>query len=247
MGPKGAAATCERAATRYQQYSCVHGLGHAYARIYLDYLQPALASCKLLGPVDAPDCAQGVFHDYWIAVDGLDNAKAHPGMTTSPRVLCGAYRGNFARACWYRAFLERPPRLPVTSAHAILTVCSGLHGIQLKGCVTRASLIRSSDPFQQMSTCARIPAALAVACARGVRVPGVALSPEGQRLGLISACAAFPASAHFGCYWWLGLALNVVTNGRFDREGCPRLGTRAARKACEIGAAAYRGALVTFS
>lgn len=247
MGPEGAAAECAKAATRYERYSCVHGLGHAYARLYLDYPLPALASCKLLGSDDAPDCAQGVFHDYWIAVDGLDSAHRHAGMTTSPRALCGRYRGDFARACWYRAFLERPPRRPVSSPRAILAVCAGLRGVQEKACVTGASLIRSSDPFQQMRTCALMPARFAVACARGVRVPAVALAGGSQRLGLISACAAFPRAAQFGCYWWLGLALNVVTNGRFGPRGCPRLGTTAERRWCAQGAGAYQGPLVTFS
>ena len=101
LGPRGAAAECAKATTRYERYSCVHGLGHAYARIYLDYPQPALDKSSVLGPADAADCAQGVFHDYWIAVDGLDSAHRHDGMTTSPRRLCGEFQGNFARACSY--------------------------------------------------------------------------------------------------------------------------------------------------
>lgn len=247
IGPKGAAAECARATTRYERYSCVHGLGHAYARLYLDYPLPALGACSLLGPDDAPDCAQGVFHDYWIAVDGLDGAHQHAGMTTSPRVLCGRYTGNFARACWYRAYLEHPPARPVDSAGSILAVCSGLEDVQLKGCVTGASLISSSDPFVQMATCARMPAALAPACTRGVQVPGVALSPLSEQLGLISACPGFARPAQFACNWWLGLALNVVTNGRFRLTGCPLLGSVPARRACAQGAAAYEGPLVTFS
>jgi hypothetical protein len=247
LGPQGAKAECAKATTRYERYSCVHGLGHAYARIYLDYLEPAIASCRLLGPADAVDCAQGAFHDYWIAVDGLDAAKAHPDMATSPRKLCGQYRGNFARACWYRALLERPPTRPINSVAAILAVCQGLQGVQLKGCVTGASLIRSSDPYTQMATCARMAASLAVACARGVQVPGVALSPLRDQVALIDACPGFARSAQFGCDWWLGLSLNVVTNGRFEKDGCPRLGTTAARRACTEGGESYEGPLVTFS
>lgn len=247
MGPKGAAAECARATTRYERYSCVHGLGHAYARLFLDYPLPALASCKLLGPVDAPDCAQGVFHDYWIAVDGLDTTHRREGMTTSPRELCGHYSGNFARACWYRAFLERPPPRPVDSAKAILSVCAGLHGVQQKGCVTGASLIRSADPFEQMRTCSRMPASFELACARGVRVPAVALAPDGERIGLISDCGAFAKSAQFGCFWWLGLSLNVIANGRFAKYGCPHLGTPFQRSWCAQGASDYQGPLVTFS
>ena len=247
LGPRGAARECAQAATRYERYSCVHGLGHAYARLYLDYPAPALASCRLLGPADAADCAQGVFHDYWIAVSGLDGARSHDGMTTSPRVLCGRYRGDFARACWYRAFLEHPPRRAIDSPRRILAVCSGLVGVQWKACVTGASLIRSSDPYEQMATCARLTAAAEVACARGVRLPAVALSPPADLLGLISDCAAFARSARYGCYWWLGDGLNVVTNGRFGVEGCRRIGAAAGRVACATGAASYGGPLVTFS
>jgi hypothetical protein len=247
LGPKGAAAECAKATTRYERYSCVHGLGHAYARIYLDFPLPALASCKLLGAEDAADCAQGVFHDYWIAVDGLDDAHSHNGMVTSPRALCGRYSGDFARACWYRVFLERPPKQAVASAHDILALCAGLHGVQQKGCVTGASVIRSEDPFEQMVTCARLPAAFGVACARGVRVPAVALSPRGSRVGLIAGCAAFAKGAQAGCYWWLGKALNVVTNGRFGARNCSALGTPVARSNCTAGARSYEGPLVTFS
>ena len=247
MGPKGAVAECAKASTRYQRYSCVHGLGHAYARIYMDYPDPALAACKLLGPADAPDCAQGVFHDYWIAVDGLDATHRHSGMTTSPRVLCGRYGGGFARACWYRAWLEHPPRRPVDSAAAILAVCAGLQGLQQKACITGASLIRSNDPLVQMASCARLPARFEVACARGAQIPAVALSPAAYQFGLISACAAYAPTARYGCYWWLGKGLNVVTNGRFGRRGCARLPTPVARNACTVGAASYQEPLVTFS
>src|SRR5256884_1428146 len=115
MGPQGAAAACRKAATRYQRYSCVHGLGHAYMRLYSELLPPALAACRSLGPVDAPDCGQGAFHDYWIALSGLD-ATRHPAMAVSPRQLCGRQPALFVRACWFRAFLERPPRRPIATA-----------------------------------------------------------------------------------------------------------------------------------
>jgi hypothetical protein len=168
-------------------------------------------------------------------------------MTTSPRGLCGQYTGNFARACWYRAWLEHPPKRAVTSARSMLALCAGLKGVQLKGCITGASVIRSDDPFVQMATCAELPAAVAVACARGVRAPALALGPRSQRLGLIGDCGAFPAAARSGCYWWLGLAMNVVTNGRFASRTCPALGTALARRSCAQGASSYQGPLVTFS
>src|SRR5919199_1469083 len=108
MGPKGAAAACRKASTRYQRYSCVHGLGHAYMRLFGELVGPALGACSALGPTDAADCAQGAFDDYWIAVAGLDQTRRPAGTTTFPRKLCSAQHAQFVRACWYRAWLERP-------------------------------------------------------------------------------------------------------------------------------------------
>jgi hypothetical protein len=245
LGPKGAAADCHRAATRYQRYSCIHGLGHAYARQFNDFVDPALASCGRLGPDDAPDCAQGVFHDYWIAVAGLDGTRRPAGVTT-PRKLCGAQPSRFVRACWYRALLEQPPAKAPASATGLLAVCRGLSPLQHLGCLTGASLIRSSDPLEQLRTCAELSADDAAACIRGVRVPAYATAPFSTKLALIRACANVRSAQHT-CYEWLGKALNVVTNGSFASRGCPRLRFAAARATCTRGARAYNGALETFS
>jgi hypothetical protein len=136
LGPKGAAADCHRATTRYQRYSCIHGLGHAYARQFNDFVDPALASC------------------------------------------------------------------------------------------------------------ARLDAA--AACVRGLRVPTYALAPFTPKLALIRACAGV-RSAQRACYFWLGKALNVVTDGAFASCGCTQLRYAATRATCTRGARAYEGALETFS
>src|ERR671934_2998725 len=112
MGPKGAAAACRKASTRYQRYSCVHGLGHAYMRLFNETVAPAIGACASLGRADAADCAQGAFHDYWIAVAGLDQTRRPAQLTKSPRKLCGGQHSQFVRACWFRAFLEQPPKRP---------------------------------------------------------------------------------------------------------------------------------------
>ena len=39
--PGEAARICGDAGTRYQEYSCIHGFGHAFMRIYGDRLGPA--------------------------------------------------------------------------------------------------------------------------------------------------------------------------------------------------------------
>ncbi len=246
LGPQGAAADCHKAPTRYQRYSCIHGLGHAYARQFNDFIDPALASCKHLGPNDAVDCAQGVFHDYWIAVAGLDGTRRPAGTVFTPRALCGAQPARFVRVCWYRALLERPPTHMPTSAADLLAICRGLAGIQLSGCLTGASLIRSDDPLVQLQTCKGLPLSQAADCLRGLRVQTDALAPFSTKLGLIRACAGV-SSAQRACYEWLGKTLNVITNGRFESTGCPRLRYPAARASCTRGARSYNGALETFS
>ena len=246
LGPKGAAADCHRAPTRYQRYSCIHGLGHAYARQFDDFIDPALASCSKLGPDDALDCSQGVFHDYWISVANLDGTRRTAGAVTSPRKLCAAQPSRYVRVCWYRALLERPPaRLP-SSAADLLAVCRGLSGLQLSGCLTGASLIRSDDPLEQLRTCAQLSSSEGTACLRGLRVQTYALAPASMRLGLIRACADVTTFQR-ACYEWLGKTLNVITNGTFQRLGCSRLRYPAARSSCVRGARSYEGPLETFS
>jgi len=246
LGPKGAAADCNRAPTRYQRYSCIHGLGHAYARQFNDFVDPALASCKHLGPDEALDCAQGVFHDYWIAVSGLDGTRRPAGTVTSPRRLCAGQPARFVRVCWYRALLERPPAKGVHSSAQLLATCAGLSGAQHSGCLTGASLIRSDDPLVQLRTCGRLATVDGADCLRGLRVQAYALAPFETKLRLIKACAAV-RTAQRACYEWLGKTLNVVTDGTFRTRGCAKLRYPAARASCVRGAKAYNGALETFS
>ena len=247
MGPAGAAAACRKASTRYQRYSCVHGLGHAYMRLFDETVAPSIAACRALGPADAADCAQGAFHDYWIASAGLDQTRRPVNSTTSPRKLCGAQHGEFVRACWYRAFLERPPKRFPASGRDLLALCRGLDGIQHESCVTAASLVVSPDPFDQLAVCKALRGADAAACVRGVRVPSIALSPLADQLRLIKGCAGIDHPAQHACYSWLGKALNVIRNGGFSGPGCDKLAYATTRAACAEGARAYEGALQTFS
>jgi hypothetical protein len=247
MGPQGAVAACRLAATRYQRYSCVHGLGHAYMRLFNETVEPAVTACGSLGRADAADCAQGAFHDYWIAVAGLDQTKRPAHLTTSARRLCGAQHGQFVRACWFRAFLERPPKHTPASAHDLLVLCHGLRSLQQQSCVTGASLIVSPDPFDQLEVCKRLRGADAAACVRGVRVPSIALSPLRDQVRLVRQCAGVDHAAQHACYAWLGKALNVIRNGSFAAQGCSELSYAKTRAACAEGARSYDGALETFS
>lgn len=247
MKPGEAAAQCHRAATRYQRYSCIHGFGHAYMRLYDEQLPYALHFCRLLGPGNAADCAAGAFHDYWIAVAGLDDTRRPGNLVTSPRVLCARSASVFVRGCWYRALLERPPDRAVRTAEDVRAVCSGLGGLQRSACVTAAALISADDPFTQMEVCAGFRDAKAADCIRGVRAPDLGQSPLAEQVRLIRRCANIVHAAQAACYRWLGMALNVVADGRFGAGGCPDLRYAATRKTCAAGARAYQGPLETFS
>ena len=242
--PKAAARVCDRSPTRYQLYSCVHGLGHAYMRAYFEALPLALRLCSQLPERDVVDCSQGAFHDYWFAEGRVDGI--HPaGAAKTPRQLCGAQAARFVRACWYRAFLESPPDRPLDNASQLRSVCSGLAGLQLEGCITgAATVVASTDPARQLDGCARL-GALALACARGTAVHDLLGAPLPAKVALVAHCDGFGGTRE-ACVEWIAKSLNVVTDGTFLARGCPQVAP-ADRAACRRGAASFRGALETFS
>jgi hypothetical protein len=241
LGPEilrsgGAAAqdACGRLPTRYREYTCVHGLGHALLRAYHGTLGQAVRACRRLAARYAPDCAQGVFHDYWISLRGADGTTRPRGAVTSPRVICDG-RFAYVRPCWYRYFLEQAVELPVRNAADLRRTCRGLRSIQRFGCISAATLTISSDPFEQMRVCAQLGGRDAAACVRGVADQALAGRPARQ-LALIRKCRTAD------CYKWIGRTLAVVTNGAFR---CAAL--TQGRQACLAGARQLNAALVTFS
>lgn len=234
-GGGAAAAACARLPTRYREYTCVHGLGHALLRAYHGALGEAVRACRKLEARFAPDCAQGVFHDYWISLRGADGTTRPRKALGSPRVICDG-RFTYVRPCWYRYFLEQAGGLPIRNAADLRRTCHGLHSIQRFGCISGATLALSSDPFEQMRVCRTLGGPDAEACVRGVADQALAGEPRRQ-LALIRMCRSSD------CYRWIGRTLAVVTNGRFR---CDAL-TRSARGACATGARELRAALVTFS
>src|SRR6266511_1139533 len=88
-GGRSALAQCLRLPTRYRSYTCVHGIGHALMRAYHGRLRQSVQSCRKLG-TQAPDCAQGAFHDYWISLRGADGTVLRPH-GVSPRFLCNGH------------------------------------------------------------------------------------------------------------------------------------------------------------
>jgi hypothetical protein len=246
LGSDGAIKLCMRAPTRFRSYTCVHTLGHAYMRLYHDQLPFGIRACRQLPASQAPDCAQGAYHDYWLSLSGADSTKRQRNAVTSARVLCARAIPTFVRPCWYRYFLERPPRHLPTNATGVRSLCTGLAGRQRGGCIGAASLITSADPFIQIRICARLRGADTISCLYGMNVQNVATARGSQRVKLIQGCADLRRSARGACYEWLGTTLSVVTNGRFQRLACPFI-ARTGRIACLAGASRMNEALVTFS
>jgi len=246
VDPPAALATCSRLATRFREYTCVHGLGHALMRGYHGQLRDAVRACRTLGPLNAPDCSQGAFHDYWISLSGADGTTRPEDADTSARSLCAGY--EFARPCWFRFYWERMPDEHVYEASDILRLCKGLEGLQRAGCVSGASLSlsRSREPVDHARTCGQLEGSDTIDCLRGVSVPSVANKPF-ERMRLIRTCADLPRTTRSRCFNWFGRTLTVVTDGRFRQIGCARLADPRARVWCTAGAERTNRPLRTFS
>ncbi len=243
-GASAGVQACSRLPTRYRSYTCVHGLGHALMRAYHGSLRQAVGACRALQDSFAPDCAQGVFHDYWISLRGADGTTRPRRPNTSPRSVCDG-RFTYIKPCWYRYFLEQALALPVRTPADLRRSCRGLHSLQRFGCISAAALTISSDPFDQLRVCARMRGLDGAACLRGVPDQALAGQPARQ-LELIRSCSRVALGLRRGCYEWLGRTLAVVTNGVFRERGCRQLGP-SARRACVAGAERIDDALVTFS
>jgi hypothetical protein len=246
LGPQGAIKLCMRAPTRYRSYTCVHTLGHAYMRLYHEQLPFAIQACRALPTSQSPDCAQGAYHDYWLSIAGRDATTKQRHGISSARVLCARAIPAFVRPCWYRHYLELPPKTLPTNAAGVRQLCTGLAGRQRAGCIGAASLITSPDPFIQIDICSRLRGADTISCLYGMNVQNVAEARGSKRVKLIERCAVLRRSAQGACYEWLGTTLSVVTNGRFKSLACPFIATTG-RNACLAGAARMNQALVTFS
>jgi hypothetical protein len=244
--PRAAAAVCAETDTRYQRYSCTHGFGHAFMRISGGELEPALALCRALGR-DAPDCAQGAFHDYWFAVAGFDDAPQPADLVTDPRRLCAAQAREFVRPCWYRAYVDfRPAGVTIETSADLDRLCAGLRALQREACLTAAAVIGPPDPRAQLDLCIGFAGRDAVGCIRGTKVQNLLREPDATRDELIARCDLFTGATRLACYRWLGKTLAVVTDGAFARTGCARLAPDA-RRACLAGARSAHEPLVTFS
>ncbi len=237
---------CNQLPTRFRSYTCFHGSGHAFMRGYHGQLKSAVIACKSLGARYTPDCAQGAFHDYWISLGGGDGTTRPTRADTNPRSVCASYA--YPRPCWYRFFWERKQSATVSDQRDVARLCKGVAGTQRAGCIGGASLLlaRYREPVDHARVCGRLSGSDALNCLRGVNVPGLTGDRYAQ-LRLLRACSGQPNSTRNGCFGWFGRTLNVVTDGRFERSGCPRLKIPEARAACIAGARKLGEPLGTFS
>jgi hypothetical protein len=243
--PQKVLAICSKLPTRFREYTCYHGSGHAFMRGYHGVLATAVTACKTLGS-HTPDCAQGAFHDYWISLSGGDGTKKPANADVRPRSVCAKYA--YPRPCWYRFFWERKQSLDVSDEGDIAKLCKGTRSGQRAGCVGGASLLlqRVAEPVDHAKICGKMGRRDSVNCLRGVNVPAL----DGDRfaqLRLLRSCKSQPPASQRECYSWFGRTLNVVTNGNFERSGCSRLQLAGARAACIAGARKLGEPLGTFA
>jgi hypothetical protein len=240
-GGKSALKTCVNLPTKMRQFTCVHSLGHALMRGYHETLFLAVHACTRLGRAYAQDCAQGAFHDYWIALRGADDTTSPLTPVRSPRKLCGEWK-QYAMACWYRYWIEQAPGPNLLKASDLTHVCHGLVGNQRAGCIAGASKDVYDRPGVQMRFCSQLSAVDARPCVRGVANQVDAGHPK-REYTLLGMCARFPSAARGTCAAWFGQTFNVVENGRFS---CAPV-ARPLRAACIVGLKRWRGPLVTFA
>jgi hypothetical protein len=246
LNPRRALRSCTRLPTRFREYTCIHGAGHALMRGYHGQLAGAVLACTKLGPRFAPDCAQGAFHDYWISLSGGDGTRRPQEADEDPKSVCGRF--TFLRPCWYRYFWERQGYEFVGGVDGLLRLCGDYSGLQRAGCMGGASLLmaRERESADHALICSRLNPTDSLDCLRGVNVPVVATN-KFEQLRLFRTCAKFPQHARHRCYAWFGKTLTVVTDGRFGRSACPKLNVPDVRAACVVGARRADEALVTFS
>ena len=244
--PRQVLPTCTALETRFREYTCVHGLGHAFMRGFHGYVRDAVTACNELGARNAPDCAQGAFHDYWISLGGGDGTEQVANADTDPESVCAAY--TYKRPCWFRYLWERKAETRVYEASDLLALCGDLEGLQRAGCLSGASLLvsRERDPVDHARVCTNVEGSDTYDCLRGVNVPAL----EGrvfEQLRLIRTCGELPATTDAWCYRWFGRTLAVLTDGKFRETGCPQLEGASPQGHCARGAARTGLPLRTFS
>ena len=173
LEPRSVIPSCKQLPTRFREYTCFHGSGHAFMRGYHGLLGWSVKACKSLGPRYTPDCAQGAFHDYWISLSGGDETKRPDGRRHRPARSCAAATRIRAPAGTGSSGSARQSAT-VMEAKDLRRLCHGVEGKQRAGCIGGASLLlaRVRDPADHARVCGELSGTDALNCLRGVNVPG---------------------------------------------------------------------------
>ena len=232
---------CAEAGTRYQRYSCTHGFGHAFMRIYDDSLRPRSGCAAQLGArgrrPTAPRAPTTTTGSRSIGAD--DASAAGASRDRSPRGSAAAQPVGFVRPCWYRAFVDnRPEGGRGRSAAATSTSsASGLAALQREACITAASVIGPPDPAAQLLICAGMSKPSdAESCVRGTKVQNLLEYPTSAHVDLIRRCAVFDRCAARGL-----LPLARQDTRRPDGRGVRPLGLPPARGRASASSCAEPG------
>ena len=163
--------------------------------------------------------------------------------------MCRRQAERFVRPCWYRLFMEFPPRPPIRQTRDVKRLCERESGLQRSGCITAASAVASDEPFDQLRGCREFDGPDGVSCVRGVAVQALSGDREPDMPKLLAECKQMPDEiSRLGCARWIGLVGAVATDGRIlALKACDTLSGRL-RQACSDGVAeSFTEPLETFS
>lgn len=115
---------CARESTRVRQVACTHGIGHAFRRSFIsdDKMKQTIAACKRLGPLVASDCAQGAYHDYIFAFEGIDDTRKLSDINQAAEI-CRGKPSDYISSCWYRLFIYYPEQFRFNGPKPLREFC----------------------------------------------------------------------------------------------------------------------------
>lgn len=233
---------CDPIVQRFGRHACVHGFGHAFMVVLEGNVGLALDWCRRLGPVAAPDCADAVFHG-----TALSPAVKRP---PSPHELCRDRRGKFAEVCWRRGWTslmeQAMYRGQRVTPQAWIARCQREPAMSRAGCITTLSRLALARPQSGPRVCSALPAIDQIPCVKGIVVSRLGPADRAAHLRLIRRCRVLGRSQGDDCTEIVARNLNVLTNGRFEHEGCPMLQSSRSRRSCRRGARRFEQALITY-
>ena len=218
--PREAAEVCADAGTRYRRYSCVHGLGHAFMRIYSDRLRPRSPSAARSGPARRPTAPRAPTTTTGSPSPAPTRRRCRPAR---PRIRARSAPpsrpSSFVRAGTARSSTTGRRGSSSTRRVYLDVLCRDLAGLQREACITGAAVIGPADPEEQLELCADLEDQRdAVACIRGTKAQNLLGASTAAYVRLLGRCELFAGATRAACYRWLGKTVAVLTDGA-SRDG----------------------------